>query len=50
MNYVAQINSHSKLCHGPEDGAGDQSLVGDAIEQNSPNLKGALHKKSSMSF
>lgn len=29
INYVPQINSDLKSCHGPEDGAKDQSLVGD---------------------
>ena len=27
--YASQINSDSKSCHGPEDGAGNQTLVGD---------------------
>jgi len=30
VNLQAEISSDSKLCHGPEDGAGSQTLVGDA--------------------
>jgi hypothetical protein len=29
MTNAAEINSGLKLCHGPEDGGGDQSKVGD---------------------
>jgi len=30
MTNAAQINSEQQLCHGPEGGAADQPLVGDA--------------------
>jgi hypothetical protein len=29
MTNAAQINNDDSLCHGPEDGASDQPLVGD---------------------
>lgn len=32
VNLQAEINSDSRLCHGPEDGDSDQSLVVDATE------------------
>lgn len=32
VNLQAEINSDSQLCHGPEDGDSDQSLVVDATE------------------
>jgi hypothetical protein len=31
MTNAAQINSGPQLCHGPEDGEGDQTLVGDGF-------------------
>ena len=33
INLRGKGNSDSKLCHDPEDGAGDQSLVGDDTER-----------------
>ena len=44
VNLQGEINSDSKLCHDPEDGAGSQTLVGDALAQvNQPALQSGGH-------